>query len=99
MEVPSPRTAARGECVATDAGQAGIGRDSDEIPRIRLSGLRKTVGQVVAVDSVDLDVGGGGCLAGAGPSGSGMTTVLRMIAGFEEPPSGSVRLGGVDVTR
>ena len=67
-------------------------------PQIALRGLRKTFGRVVAVDSVDLEIGDGEFFAMLGPSGSGKTTVLRMIAGFERPTSGSVILGGVDQT-
>jgi putative spermidine/putrescine transport system ATP-binding protein len=69
-----------------------------EAPQISLRGLRKTFGPVVAVDSVDLEVGDGEFFAMLGPSGSGKTTVLRMIAGFEQPTAGSVYLGGVDAT-
>ena len=65
---------------------------------IRLRQLRKTFGDVVAVDSVDLDVTDGEFLTLLGPSGSGKTTVLRMIAGFEQPTSGTIELAGVDVT-
>ncbi|MEK9735856.1 MAG: ATP-binding cassette domain-containing protein, partial [Candidatus Nanopelagicales bacterium] len=56
---------------------------------IRLSGLRKTFGDVVAVDNVDLEVADGEFLTLLGPSGSGKTTVLRMIAGFEQPTAGT----------
>jgi putative spermidine/putrescine transport system ATP-binding protein len=66
---------------------------------IRLRQLRKEFGDVVAVDSVDLDVQDGEFLTLLGPSGSGKTTVLRMIAGFEQPTSGTIELAGVDVTR
>ncbi len=73
---------------------------------MRLVGLRKVFGarggsteDVVAVDSVDLEVADGEFFAMLGPSGSGKTTVLRMIAGFEQPTAGSVHLGGRDVTR
>ena len=65
---------------------------------IRLRQLRKTFGDVVAVDSVDLDVADGEFLTLLGPSGSGKTTVLRMIAGFEQPTSGTIELAGIDVT-
>ena len=65
---------------------------------IRLRGLRKEFGSVVAVDGVDLDVLDGEFLTLLGPSGSGKTTVLRMIAGFELPSAGHIELGGVDVT-
>jgi len=66
---------------------------------IRLANLRKTFGDVVAVDSVDLEVADGEFLTLLGPSGSGKTTVLRMIAGFEQPTAGTIELAGVDVTR
>jgi putative spermidine/putrescine transport system ATP-binding protein len=65
---------------------------------VRLRGLRKTFGAVVAVDSVDLDVADGEFLTLLGPSGSGKTTVLRMIAGFELPTAGTIELAGDDVT-
>jgi len=92
-------TVVMGDCVASGTERVEIGRESVEIPRIQLSGLRKTFGAVVAVDGVDLDVSAGEFFAMLGPSGSGKTTVLRMIAGFEEPTTGTVRLSGVDVTR
>ena len=66
---------------------------------VRLRGLRKQFGDVVAVDGVDLDVYDGEFITLLGPSGSGKTTVLRMIAGFELPTAGTVELDGVDVTR
>jgi putative spermidine/putrescine transport system ATP-binding protein len=65
---------------------------------IRLRGLRKEFGSVVAVDHIDLDVHDGEFLTLLGPSGSGKTTVLRMIAGFELPTAGRIELGGIDVT-
>jgi putative spermidine/putrescine transport system ATP-binding protein len=74
------------------------GRTADA-PGIRLRGLRKLFGHVVAVDGVDLDIADGEFFAVLGPSGSGKTTVLRMIAGFEAPTSGTIELGGVDATR
>ncbi|WP_436701426.1 ABC transporter ATP-binding protein [Nocardioides sp. BYT-33-1] len=71
----------------------------DRTPAIALRGLRKTFGDVVAVDAVDLDIADGEFFSMLGPSGSGKTTVLRLIAGFEQASAGTVRLGGVDVTR
>jgi putative spermidine/putrescine transport system ATP-binding protein len=64
-----------------------------------LSGIRKTYGDVVAVDSVDLEIDRGEFFTMLGPSGSGKTTTLRIIAGFDRPDSGRVELNGVDVTR
>ena len=65
---------------------------------VAMRGLRKTFGDVVAVDGIDLDIYDGEFLTLLGPSGSGKTTVLRMIAGFELPTDGTVELNGVDVT-
>jgi putative spermidine/putrescine transport system ATP-binding protein len=66
---------------------------------IRVRGLTRSFGDVVAVNGVDLDVIDGEFLTLLGPSGSGKTTVLRMIAGFERPDAGTIELAGVDVTR
>jgi putative spermidine/putrescine transport system ATP-binding protein len=65
---------------------------------VRLAGVRKAYGEVVAVDGVDLEIGAGEFFTLLGPSGSGKTTTLRLIAGFERPDEGRVDLGGVDVT-
>jgi putative spermidine/putrescine transport system ATP-binding protein len=65
---------------------------------VRLVGVRKTYGDVVAVDRVDLEVGSGEFFTLLGPSGSGKTTTLRIIAGFERPDAGQVELHGSDVT-
>jgi putative spermidine/putrescine transport system ATP-binding protein len=65
---------------------------------VRLSGVRKTYKQVVAVDHVDLEVRQGEFFTMLGPSGSGKTTSLRLIAGFELPDAGHVELSGVEVT-
>jgi putative spermidine/putrescine transport system ATP-binding protein len=69
------------------------------VPDVRLAGIRKTYGDVVAVDGVDLDVAPGEFFTLLGPSGSGKTTTLRLIAGFERPDAGRVELHGRDVTR
>jgi len=81
------------------AGLAAPDASVEQVPRIRLRGLRKTFGTVVAVDNLDLDIADGEFFAMLGPSGSGKTTVLRMIAGFETPTAGTVELGGVDASR
>jgi putative spermidine/putrescine transport system ATP-binding protein len=65
---------------------------------VRLVGLRKTYGDVVAVDRVDLEIEAGEFFTLLGPSGSGKTTTLRLIAGFELPDEGRVELSSVDVT-
>jgi putative spermidine/putrescine transport system ATP-binding protein len=71
----------------------------DSEPDIRLRGLVKRYGDVVAVDAIDLDVGRGEFFTLLGPSGSGKTTTLRMIAGFERPDGGTVELAGRDVSQ
>jgi len=82
---------------ATEVGAAG--RRAADRPAVRLSGIRKTYGRVVAANGVDLEIAEGEFFTMLGPSGSGKTTLLRIIAGFEKPDSGVVELGGVDVTR
>ena len=70
-----------------------------DAPAVRLTGIRRAYGNVVAVAGVDLDIVAGEFFTLLGPSGSGKTTTLRVIAGFERPDSGHVELQGVDVTR
>src|ERR1041385_2939157 len=65
---------------------------------VRLTGIRKTYHDVVAVDHVDVEVAAGEFFTLLGPSGSGKTTTLRLIAGFERPDEGRVELGGADVS-
>ncbi|TML34088.1 MAG: spermidine/putrescine ABC transporter ATP-binding protein [Actinobacteria bacterium] len=64
---------------------------------VRLEGVRKSYGDVVAVDGVDLEIRAGEFFTLLGPSGSGKTTTLRLIAGFERPDEGRIELGGADV--
>jgi len=68
-------------------------------PAVRLSGIRRTFGDVVAIENLDLDIAEGEFFTLLGPSGSGKTTSLRVIAGFEQPDEGHVELAGIDVTR
>jgi putative spermidine/putrescine transport system ATP-binding protein len=67
-------------------------------PAIRLEGVVKRFGDVVAVDGVTLDIRSGEFFSLLGPSGSGKTTCLRMIAGFEQPSEGRILLDGKDVS-
>ncbi len=68
------------------------------IPAVAFSGVTRHFGSVRAVDGVDLDIAEGEFFAMLGPSGSGKTTCLRLIAGFEQPTSGVIRLFGQPVT-
>jgi putative spermidine/putrescine transport system ATP-binding protein len=72
--------------------------ESRESSAVRLRGLRKAYGDVVAVDDVDLEIAQGEFFTLLGPSGSGKTTTLRLIAGFERPDAGTVELAGRDVS-
>jgi putative spermidine/putrescine transport system ATP-binding protein len=65
---------------------------------LTLEGIRKEFGGVVAVDTFNLEGAPGEFVSFLGPSGCGKTTTLRMVAGFEEPTSGIIRLAGKDVT-
>ncbi|MFH9225889.1 ABC transporter ATP-binding protein [Streptomyces lydicus] len=65
---------------------------------VRLQGISKTYGSFTAVHPLDLTVPTGSFFALLGASGCGKTTTLRMIAGLEEPTTGTVELSGQDVT-
>src|SRR6476620_8077334 len=71
--------------------------DSNRTPGLLLRGLRKSFGDVVAVDGLDLEVPEGAICALLGPSGCGKTTTLRLIAGLERPDAGSIEIGGKTV--
>jgi putative spermidine/putrescine transport system ATP-binding protein len=74
-------------------------RDRSTDVAVRLVEVRKTYGEVVAVERLTMEVLAGEFFTMLGPSGSGKTTTLRAIAGFELPDSGRIDLHGVDVTR
>ena len=65
---------------------------------IEIAHARKTYGDFVALDDVDLSIRSGGLTALLGPSGSGKSTLLRSIAGLEEISSGSISIAGHDIT-
>ncbi|MFF4247879.1 ABC transporter ATP-binding protein [Streptomyces sp. NPDC001822] len=65
---------------------------------VRLTGISKTYGSFTAVHPLDLTVPQGSFFALLGASGCGKTTTLRMIAGLEEATTGTVTLGGRDIT-
>ena len=61
---------------------------------VELVNVTKRFGAMVAVDGVNLDVHAGEFLSLLGPSGCGKTTTLRMLAGFEQPDEGHIRISG-----
>jgi putative spermidine/putrescine transport system ATP-binding protein len=63
---------------------------------LRLRGVTKRFGSVVAVNQADLSVQRNEILTLLGPSGSGKTTILKMVAGFERPSSGTILLEGIN---
>ncbi len=71
--------------------------EADGTAIVTLRGVTKRFDALIAVDDVDLDVRTGEFLALLGPSGCGKTTTLRMIAGFEEPTEGELRIDGASV--
>ncbi len=65
---------------------------------LSLKNISKHYGVFTAVEDFNLDVGKGEFISLLGPSGCGKTTTLQMIAGFEEPTTGSIQIDGVDMT-
>jgi len=76
--------------------------DDESVAAIELTGVVKEFharGEIVrAVKGIDLEIAQGEFFSLLGPSGCGKTTTMRMVAGFEEPTAGTVRLHGNDVT-
>jgi spermidine/putrescine transport system ATP-binding protein len=65
---------------------------------VRLIALTKHFDDVQAVAGIDLEIPSGEFFSILGPSGCGKTTTLRLVAGFEQPTSGSIYLDGIDMT-
>ncbi|ABE58552.1 ABC transporter ATP-binding protein [Chromohalobacter israelensis] len=88
------------------ADKPGVHPAADEQDRanrkassIEMQGLHKRFGRdTVALDGVDLDIRAGEFFTLLGPSGCGKTTLLRILAGLEEPDDGSLVVGGKNVT-
>jgi len=91
--------------ITTEETPAAYGAETTGVraaPAISLEGVSKTYRSgpttTTAVERVDLEIRQGEFFSLLGPSGCGKTTTMRMIAGFEEPTTGTVRLAGRDVT-
>ncbi|HEX9924529.1 MAG TPA: ABC transporter ATP-binding protein, partial [Anaerolineae bacterium] len=65
---------------------------------LELTHITKSFGAVTAVDDFNLQVTRGEFISFLGPSGCGKTTTLRMVAGFEKPTAGQIKIDEVDVT-
>ncbi len=65
---------------------------------VRLSGLSRRYGPVVALDGLDLTIAAGELIALLGPSGCGKTTTLRLLAGLEDADAGHVTVAGRDIS-
>ena len=68
-------------------------------PYLELRGIGKEFGSFTALSNIDLDIATGEFVCFLGPSGCGKTTLLRIIAGLEEPTSGTISQAGHDITR
>ena len=78
--------------------QATGARQPAGTPLVQIQDVTKRFDGVTAVDSVTLDIRRNELFAILGSSGCGKTTLLRMLAGFEEPTSGRILIDGVDMT-
>jgi spermidine/putrescine transport system ATP-binding protein len=70
-----------------------------ETPSVELCSVTKRFGDMAAVDDLSLELGQGEFFTLLGPSGCGKTTTLRMIAGFERPDEGEIRIEGENVAQ
>src|SRR6202790_5776734 len=72
--------------------------ESNRSGEVEVLGVTKRFGETVAIKDLSLTIPHGSYCCLLGPSGCGKTTILRMIAGHEEPTSGDIRIGGERVT-
>ena len=73
-------------------------RDPNAKPFVRIKNVTKKFGDVYAVSEVSLDIFKSELFCLLGGSGSGKSPLLRMLAGFEQPTSGTIEIDGVDMT-
>ena len=82
---------------ALDLGKVPRRHERFRLPILELRHLSKRFGDFAAVDDLTLEIAGGEFLTLLGASGSGKTTTLRMIAGFEPPSSGDILMAGAPI--
>ena len=68
-------------------------------PALEVVGLRKSFGDTIALDGIDLQVATGSVFALLGPNGAGKTTTVHILSTLIDPDSGTVRVAGHDVAR
>jgi ABC-2 type transport system ATP-binding protein len=102
-ESSRPRAVAQPVCCATAAGVSAEDSPPAAGNAVRLGievrGLRKSFGDKVVLDGVDLDVEQGTVFALLGPNGAGKTTAVRIFSTLLNPDRGEVRIGGFDPAR
>ncbi|MCG8459011.1 MAG: ABC transporter ATP-binding protein [Holophagales bacterium] len=89
----------RPDGVRQDVARSGAARPGAAGPFLELRGLSKSFGEVRVLEDLHLELAEGEILALLGLSGSGKTTALRLLAGFESPDSGEIRIDGNEVSR
>jgi ABC-2 type transport system ATP-binding protein len=86
---------------ATDQARVGPERDGSAAsePAIKVTGLKKSFGEIRALDGVDLEAVSGTVLGLLGPNGAGKTTAVRVLTTLLRPDAGEVHVAGLDVVR
>jgi putative spermidine/putrescine transport system ATP-binding protein len=95
---PALRRPSRSRGMGTSLASLRDGDTHVMSPVVTVERVTKRYADIVAVDDLTLEIADGEFFSMLGPSGSGKTTTLRLIAGFEQPTSGHIRLMGRDVS-
>jgi len=74
-------------------------RESKAMEMIKIEGVTKKFGELVAVDNLTLSVSEGEIFGFLGPNGAGKTTTIKMIVGLLRPNSGNILIGGIDIRK